>query len=118
LKAPGVGEALVQQLVAAIQEIRKLDLRKAPSIGETIDWAQSLAVLGAPQLDKELIEETISVIAKYDRDAEKILAKVRGTDQPTALERRQHEQHEAGREIWSRHHHHTKPAPGDRYGSL
>src|SRR5215210_7839145 len=100
LKAPGIGDALAQQLVGAIQEIRKLDLRKSPSIGETIDWAQSLAVLGAPQLSKELIEETISVIAKYDRDAEKILARVRGTGQRSALQQRQDEAHDS---IWTRH---------------
>ncbi len=74
LKAPEVGEELLEELVGTIQEIRKLDLRKAPSIGETLDWAQSLAVLGAPQLSKELIEQTIGVIAKYERDAKSILA--------------------------------------------
>jgi hypothetical protein len=76
LKAPGVGDALSKELVETIQEIRTLDLRKAPSIGETLDWARSLVVLGAPNLDKDLIEETLSVIVKYDRDAEKVLAHV------------------------------------------
>ncbi|MBA3423966.1 MAG: MoxR family ATPase, partial [Rubrobacter sp.] len=78
LKAPGVGDALAQELVETVQEIRTLDLRKSPSIGETLDWARSLVVLGAPNLDKELIEETLSVIVKYDRDAEKVLAHVGG----------------------------------------
>lgn len=73
LKAPGISEALSNELVETIQELRTLDLRKAPSIGETLDWAQSLVVLNAPKLSKELIESTISVIAKYDRDARKIL---------------------------------------------
>lgn len=73
LKAPGISEALSNELVETIQELRTLDLRKAPSIGETLDWAQSLVVLNAPKLSKELIESTISVIAKYDRDAQKIL---------------------------------------------
>ena len=73
LKAPNIGEELLEELVETIQELRKLDLRKAPSIGETLDWAQALVVLNAPQLTKELIEETIGVIAKYNRDAEKIL---------------------------------------------
>src|ERR671911_233455 len=76
LKAPGVGDALSKELVETIQEIRTLDLRKAPSIGETLDWARSLVVLGAPNLDKDLIEETLSVIIKYDRDTEKVLAHV------------------------------------------
>ena len=78
LKAPGVGDALAKELVETIQSIRSLDLRKSPSIGETLDWARSLVVLGAPSLDKELIEETLSVIVKYDRDAEKVLAHVKG----------------------------------------
>jgi MoxR-like ATPase len=73
LKAPNMGEELLEELVETIQELRKLDLRKAPSIGETLDWAQALVVLNAPHLTKELIEETIGVIAKYNRDAEKIL---------------------------------------------
>ncbi|CAN5697771.1 MoxR family ATPase [soil metagenome] len=73
LKAPGISEALSEELVKTIQELRTLDLRKAPSIGETLDWAQSLVVLNAPKLSKELIESTISVIAKYDRDARKML---------------------------------------------
>jgi hypothetical protein len=73
LKAPGISEALSEELVRTIQDLRTLDLRKAPSIGETLDWAQSLVVLGAPNLSKDLVESTISVIAKYDRDAKKIL---------------------------------------------
>ncbi|HZC19640.1 MAG TPA: MoxR family ATPase [Rubrobacteraceae bacterium] len=74
LKAPDIGEALLEELVETIQNLRTLDLRKAPSIGETLDWAQALVVLNAPHLTKELIEETIGVIAKYDRDAAKMLA--------------------------------------------
>ena len=73
LKAPGIGEALSEELVRTVQDIRTLDLRKAPSIGETLDWAQSLVVLNAKNISKELVESTISVIAKYDRDAEKVL---------------------------------------------
>lgn len=74
LKAPELGADLGQQLVAMVQSMRTLDLRKAPSISETLDWAQALVVLNAPQLSKELIEETISVIIKYERDVEKVLA--------------------------------------------
>lgn len=73
LKAPGLSEALGQQLVDMVQSMRTLDLRKAPSISETLDWAQSLVVLNAPRLTKELIEDTISVIIKYERDADKVL---------------------------------------------
>jgi MoxR-like ATPase len=74
LKAPGISEQLAEQLVAVVQSLRSLDLRKAPSISETLDWAQALVILNAPHLTKELYEETLSVIIKYDRDAEKVLA--------------------------------------------
>ena len=73
MKAPEVGDELAQELVKTIQDLRTLDLRKAPSIGETLDWAQSLVILNAQNLSKDLIENTISVIAKYDRDAKKML---------------------------------------------
>ncbi len=73
LKAPGIGDALANELVSTIQDIRTLDLRKSPSISETLDWAQSLVILNAENLDKQLIEETISVIIKYDRDSEKVM---------------------------------------------
>jgi MoxR-like ATPase len=73
LKAPGIGQALAGELVSTIQRLRTVDLRKAPSIGETLDWAQALVVLGADSLSKELISETLSVIVKYDRDAEKTI---------------------------------------------
>ncbi len=72
LKAPGIGDELARDLVAAVQRIRALDLRKAPSIGETLDWAQALVALGGPSLSHELIEETLSVVVKYDGDASKV----------------------------------------------
>ncbi len=78
LKAPGVGEELAAELVRTVQRLRGLELRKAPSIGETLDWAQALIVLGAEHLDKELTEETLSVIIKYDRDAERVRRELAG----------------------------------------
>ncbi len=83
LKAPGLGEALGQQLVEMVQSMRTLDLRKAPSISETLDWAQALVVLNAQHLSKELIEDTISVLIKYERDVEKVLAHL-GTEHGNA----------------------------------
>jgi MoxR-like ATPase len=83
LKAPGIEEELAGQLVEFVQSIRELDLRKAPSISETLDWAQALVALGASELSKELIEETMSVLIKYDRDAEKVLAYIGANGKPS-----------------------------------
>ncbi len=78
LKAPGLREELAGQVVTMIQSLRSLDLRKAPSVGETLDWAQALVTLHAPELSREIVEETLGVIVKHDRDARKVLAHVRG----------------------------------------
>jgi hypothetical protein len=51
-----------------VRQLRTLDLRKAPSISETIDWARTLAVLGATELTSELLAATANVAIKYDRD--------------------------------------------------
>jgi MoxR-like ATPase len=95
LKAPEVGEALAAELVRVVQSIRALDLRKAPSIGETLVWAQTLVVLNAPRLTKELTEETLSVIVKYDRDAEKVRSHL-GLAEPTSAPARAHREHDHG----------------------
>ena len=73
LKAPGLADQLASELVEQVQALRELELRKAPSIGETLDWAQALVALGSTSLSPELVEQTLSVVVKYDRDATKVL---------------------------------------------
>lgn len=67
-KETGLSDALAAQLVQVVRGLRSLDLRKAPSISETIDWARTLAVLGASELTASLLSDTLSVVVKYDRD--------------------------------------------------
>src|SRR5262244_426159 len=62
LKTPGVGEQLAGEVVALIQRIRKLDLKKVPSISETLDWAKALMLLNVESLDDQLVGDTLSVI--------------------------------------------------------
>lgn len=76
LKVPGIQNALAQQLVRFIQVIRKQDLKKPPSIAETIDWARALLTLGVQQIDEEIVQSTLSLILKYQTDIEKLLPKV------------------------------------------
>lgn len=71
LKVPGISDDLSQQIVEMIRSLRELDLRKAPSISEALDWAKALAVLNAESLNRELVEETLMLLLKYDRDVEK-----------------------------------------------
>jgi MoxR-like ATPase len=72
LKVPGVEEALVRSLVEAIRRIRALDLKKNPSISESIDWAQSLLALQARSLSPGVLSDTLNVVCKYQSDIEKV----------------------------------------------
>lgn len=67
-KNTGLSETLSAKLVEIVRGLRDLDLRKAPSISEAIDWARTLAVLGAADLDAEILSQTANVVVKYDRD--------------------------------------------------
>lgn len=72
LKVPELKETLAAQVVNVIRRMRSLDLRKAPSISETLDWAQALVLLNAETLNRELIEETMQLLIKYDRDTRQV----------------------------------------------
>jgi len=54
-----------------VHRIRKLDLKKAPSISETLDWAKALTILNVTSLDEQLVAETLSTILKYEGDIRK-----------------------------------------------
>ncbi len=71
LKVPGVGEKLAAEVVQLLQRFRKLDLKKSPSISETLDWVKALTLLHIKQLDEKLVEETLSALMKYERDIRK-----------------------------------------------
>ncbi len=76
-RAPEVREVLARQAVAAVQALRKLDLKKAPSIAETLDWVRALVLLGAETLDEKLVGETLDLVLKYESDVEKARPKLR-----------------------------------------
>ena len=67
-RVPGVEARLTRQLVAFVQALRTQDLRKAPSISETVDWARALVLLHADSLDPELVRDTLNVILKFEQD--------------------------------------------------
>ena len=69
-RVPNVSEQLRHQLVGFVHSLRQLDLKKAPAISETIDWARSLILLHADQLEEELVRSTLNVLLKYEEDIE------------------------------------------------
>lgn len=69
-RVPGISQALRRQMVGFIHEIRSLDLKKLPSVSETIDWARVLVLLQATELDTEIVKDTLNVLLKYEADIE------------------------------------------------
>jgi MoxR-like ATPase len=70
-KVPGMDKKLVEDVVELVQRIRNLDLKKTPSISETLDWARALLALNANELETDLVNETMSVILKHQGDIDK-----------------------------------------------
>jgi len=71
LKVPNLNPKLAQQAVEFVQRLRKADMRKSPSISETLDWANALVALNATNLDKDVLEDTLSVLLKHEADLQK-----------------------------------------------
>jgi hypothetical protein len=67
---------LNRQLVAFIQQLRGQDLKKLPSLAETLDWARVLMLLNADQLEIELVRDTLNVLLKFEVDIEQVGPKV------------------------------------------
>ena len=86
LHTPDLDEDLARRLVEVVQMVRALDLKKPPSIAESIDWARTLLLIGAEDIDRETFESTISIIVKHRSDldvvAERVAVKL--GDAPTA----------------------------------
>ncbi|MET7901936.1 MoxR family ATPase [Streptomyces sp. NPDC005336] len=72
-KDTGLPDAAAGHLVEVVRGLRELELRKSPSISETIDWARTLAVLGVQELNPAVLAETANVVLKYERDMDRAL---------------------------------------------
>ncbi len=70
-KVPDAEARLVEDLVHMMQKLRQLDLKKVPSISETLDWARALLALNASDLDEDVVNQTFNVILKYEGDVKK-----------------------------------------------
>ena len=76
LHAPELPETVARRLVEVIGMVRELDLKKPPSIAESIDWARALLLLGADEIDSETFNETMSVIVKHRADMDVVAERV------------------------------------------
>ena len=71
LRVPQLSAKLAQQAVEVVQGLRAMDLKKNPSVSETIDWARALVMLNADSLDKDTLENTLTVLLKHESDVQK-----------------------------------------------
>jgi MoxR-like ATPase len=76
LHEPGLPEAVARRLVEVVQMVRRLDLKKPPSIAESIDWARALLLLGADDIDREVFERTMSIVVKHRTDLDVVAERV------------------------------------------
>ena len=71
LKVPGADQKLAAEVVELLHRLRKLDLKKRPSISESLDWVKALTLLNVKNLDDSLVTETLSTVMKYEADVRK-----------------------------------------------
>ncbi len=72
LKVPEIPKKLAEAVVTAVQRLRAMELRKPPSVSESLDWARSLVILNAEALDPALVESTLTMLVKYEKDLERV----------------------------------------------
>ncbi|ALG07142.1 ATPase [Kibdelosporangium phytohabitans] len=77
LKVPEIAGVLAESLVRVVGALRALELRKSPSIAETIDWARTLLALGADHLDESVVHSTLGVVLKYEADKKRALTELK-----------------------------------------
>ncbi len=71
MRVPELNAKLAAQAVEVVQQLRQMDLKKNPSVSETIDWAKSLVMLNADGLDRQTLETTLTVLLKHESDVQK-----------------------------------------------
>jgi MoxR-like ATPase len=76
LHAPELDDAIARKLVEVVHMVRTLDLKKPPSIAESIDWARALLLLGADDVDRAVLEKTMSIIVKHRTDLDLVAERV------------------------------------------
>ncbi len=72
-KVPDVGEVLADQVARIVRSVRQIELKKAPSVSETLDWARTLVLLGVEHIGVDTAKETVNILLKYRSDIEKAL---------------------------------------------
>ncbi len=73
MKVEGISESLADQVARIVRSIRQLELKKSPSVSETLDWARTLVLLGVDNVDAETATSTVNILLKYQTDINKAM---------------------------------------------
>jgi len=79
-RVPDITENLADQVARVVRSIRQIELKKSPSVSETIDWARTLVLLGVEKIDEQTAAETINILLKYQSDINKTLKDLGSAD--------------------------------------
>jgi MoxR-like ATPase len=82
-KVEGIDENLADQVARIVRSIRSLELKKSPSVSETLDWARTLVLLGIQTIDAEVATDTLNILLKYQTDIAKATKEL-ATNDPAA----------------------------------
>jgi MoxR-like ATPase len=83
-RVPGITETLATQIAQVVRSLRSMDLKKAPSVSETLDWARTLVVLGRKEIGDKDAAETLTILLKYQSDIERATKELLGRSKPVA----------------------------------
>jgi len=83
-RVPGISSALAEQIAQVVRSLRTIDLKKAPSVSETLDWARTLVVLGREEIGDEDARATLHILLKYQSDIERASKELLGRSRPVA----------------------------------
>ncbi|HUY16815.1 MAG TPA: MoxR family ATPase [Acidimicrobiales bacterium] len=83
-RVPGISNALAEQIAQVVRSLRTIDLKKAPSVSETLDWARTLVVLGRSEIGDEDAAATLHILLKYQSDIERATKELLGRSRPVA----------------------------------
>jgi len=83
-RVPGITSALAEQIAQVVRSLRSIDLKKAPSVAETLDWARTLVVLGRDEIGDRDVAETLHILLKYQTDIDRASKELLGRSRPVA----------------------------------
>ncbi len=87
MRVPQLNQKLARQAVEVVQNLRQLDLKKSPSVSETIDWAKALVMLNADALDRDTLQNTLTVLLKHESDVQKARRAMINGERPSSNDR-------------------------------